>query len=61
MKTLDFRPRCEHCRHLIRGKIQEANFARYAPYCSFHCQEIARMTRTLHDVQTLRRSVGGVA
>ena len=41
--NLDLRPRCKRCRKLPRGKMQTENLKRYAPYCSFHCQEWARL------------------
>lgn len=40
--TLDTR-RCKRCRKIPRGRIQTENAKRYAPYCSFHCQEWARL------------------
>ena len=38
---LDLRPRCKRCGKLPRGKMQAENFKRYAPFCSYHCQEWA--------------------
>lgn len=35
--------RCERCNKLPRGKIKQENARRYAPYCSFHCQEWHRL------------------
>jgi hypothetical protein len=35
--------RCKRCQKLPRGKIKVANAERYAPYCSFHCQEWHRL------------------
>lgn len=35
--------RCKRCRKLPRGKLQKDNAQRYAPYCSYHCQEWARL------------------
>ncbi len=43
MKILDLRPRCKRCKKLPRGKMQRANYERYAPYCSYHCQEWAQL------------------
>ena len=40
---LDLRPRCKRCGKLPRGKMQAENFKRYAPYCSYHCQEWANL------------------
>ena len=40
---LDLRPRCKRCGKLPRGKMNTDNFKRYAPYCSFHCQEWANL------------------
>lgn len=42
MKVLDLRDRClrERCHKLIRkGKMAQANYQRYKPYCSYGCQE----------------------
>jgi hypothetical protein len=41
--TIDFRPTCKRCGKHPRGKMQEANFKRYAPFCSYHCQEWFRL------------------
>ena len=54
---LDLRPRCSNCGKLPRGKLQQANYQRYAPYCSFHCQESARMKRILRAVNDRRPEV----
>ena len=40
---LDLRPRCKRCGKMPRGKMQKENYERYAPYCSFHCQEWASL------------------
>ena len=61
MKTLDLRPWCKHCGKLIRGKVKEDYFANHPPYCSFHCQESARMARMLRDVRLVTRGRGGPA
>lgn len=37
--TLDLRQRCKRCKKMPRGKMQQANWDRYKPYCSYHCQE----------------------
>lgn len=45
-RILDLRPRCgrRRCNKLIRrGKRAQAEHERYTPYCSFHCQEWARL------------------
>lgn len=36
---LDLRPRCKRCGKAPRGKMQIANYERYKPFCTFHCQE----------------------
>lgn len=40
---LDLRDRCKRCRKLPRGKMQNENYKRYSPYCSFNCQEWANL------------------
>jgi hypothetical protein len=40
---LDLRIRCKRCRKIPRGKMQQANFERYDPFCSFHCAEWFRL------------------
>ena len=40
---LDLRPRCLRCKKIPHGKMKQANFERYKPYCSFHCQEWHRL------------------
>jgi hypothetical protein len=40
---LDLRPCCKRCRKIPRGKMQQANWDRYQPYCSYHCQEWHRL------------------
>lgn len=55
--TIDL-TRCKRCQKRPRGKLNQANFERYKPYCSFHCQEWGR----LEDAQAYlnaRYSVNG--
>jgi len=40
---IDVRERCQRCRKIPRGVLGKANFNRYSPYCSFHCQEWAKL------------------
>lgn len=43
---LDLRDRCtrQRCAQLIRkGKMAQANYQRYKPYCSYSCQEWHRL------------------
>lgn len=42
MTVLDLR-RCHRCRKIPRSKIGKENMKRYAPFCSYHCQEWARL------------------
>lgn len=39
----DFRDRCKRCRKLIKGKLRVAQYEQYKPYCSYHCQEWAKL------------------
>ena len=45
--------RCKRCRKIPRGKINQANAKRYAPYCSFSCQEWARLEDASAHVRSL--------
>lgn len=56
MKTLDLRPRCERCVKLIRGAMAEARYARYRPFCSFHCQEWTRLESAQRYINEMRTS-----
>src|ERR1700683_2741023 len=40
---IDPRPRCRRCHKIPRGKMAWGNWERYAPYCSYHCQEWGRL------------------
>lgn len=49
-RTLDLRARCarQRCNKLIRNSQQaQADYKRYAPYCSFHCKECDRVESSL--------------
>ena len=35
--------RCKRCQKIPRSKMAKENAKHYAPYCSFHCQEWARL------------------
>ncbi len=47
--------RCKRCQKIPRSKLAKENAKRYAPYCSFHCQEWAR----LEDVSPYVRNMPG--
>jgi hypothetical protein len=51
---IDLRPRCKRCHKLPRGKMQEENAKKYAPYCSFHCLEWANLENAQAYIKTLR-------
>lgn len=53
---LDLRPRCKYCRKIPRGKMNVANYERYKPYCSFHCQEWGRLQDAAAYLSTLRQA-----
>lgn len=36
---LNLRDRCQNCGKIPYGKLQEYNYKRYKPFCSFQCQE----------------------
>jgi len=52
---IDTRNRCKKCNRFIRGEMRLRSWALYQPYCSYHCQETARMSRQVAAV--LLRSV----
>ena len=45
--------RCKRCRKIPRGKMQQNTARIYAPYCSFHCQEWARLEDASEYVRNL--------
>ena len=51
---LDLRPRCRRCNKIPRGKMRLANWERYKPYCSYHCQEWARLESAQAYINRLR-------
>lgn len=51
---LDFRPRCKRCRKIPRGKARMAEFERYKPLCSFHCQEWDRVEGGMRRIRELQ-------
>jgi len=51
---LDFRPRCKCCNKIPRGKMRMAEWERYKPFCSYHCQEIYNMRQNLAYCASLR-------
>ena len=53
---IDLRPRCARCRKLPRGKLREAEFKRYAPFCSFHCQEWNRLEEAQRHLSNIIRA-----
>lgn len=55
--TLDLRDRCKRprCDKLIRkGKMAQANWQRYKPYCSYGCQEWHRLEQAAEYLERLR-------
>ena len=56
---IETRPRCNKCNRLIRGELRERNYAHYQPYCSFHCQETARMNRNIASLAKAEASKNG--
>jgi hypothetical protein len=58
MTALNEHLRCERhrCRKIPRGKLRLAERERYAPYCSFHCQEWARLEGAQAYVNRLRKT-----
>jgi hypothetical protein len=57
MAVLDLRARCErkNCNKLIRkGEAAQREFARYRPYCSYHCQEWGRLEGAMQHLRRLK-------
>ena len=60
MAVLDLRDRClrPKCHKLIRkGKLAQANYQRYQPYCSYGCQEWHKL-EAAQEYINMRRAVG---
>ena len=56
-KTLDLRDRCARaaCNKLIRkGQMAQAEYARYKPFCSYHCQQWAGIEAGRQRINELR-------
>ena len=51
-RVLDLR-RCHRCKKIPRGKIRIENAKRYAPFCSYHCQEWARLEAASEYVRNM--------
>lgn len=51
---LDLRLRCKRCRKIPRGEQRKRSFEQYAPYCSYHCQEWAKLEGAHRYLQTIR-------
>lgn len=57
--ALDLRSRCarQRCDKLIRkGQQAQAEFKRYSPFCSYHCQEWARLEGAQAVIDRFNRS-----
>lgn len=46
---VEHRPRCKRCGKLPRGKIAD----RYAPYCSYDCQQWHGLEQAMAHLKTL--------
>lgn len=53
MRTLDLRPRCKRCNKIPRGKQRQAEFEKYSPYCSYHCQQWGGLEDAQRYINTL--------
>jgi endogenous inhibitor of DNA gyrase (YacG/DUF329 family) len=51
--SLDLR-RCKRCGKMPRGKLRKAEMERHFPYCSYHCQEWARLEDAQEYINTLK-------
>lgn len=56
--TIDVRQRCARlrCNKLPRGKKQDAEYQRYAPYCSYHCQQWAQLEDAKRYLNSLEQA-----
>lgn len=46
--------RCERCNKAItKGKMAQDNYKRYAPYCSYHCQQWHQIELAKQHLATL--------
>lgn len=50
---LDLR-RCKRCGKIPQGRMQKQNSEMYDPYCSYHCQEWARLEDATEYIRTLK-------
>ena len=47
--------KCNHCRKVIRSKIEQENFRRYYPqFCSYQCQERERLAAAMEYLRELK-------
>jgi endogenous inhibitor of DNA gyrase (YacG/DUF329 family) len=49
--------RCPHCGKIPKVGWRVRNALHYQPYCSFKCQEDAKLRRQLLDVQRIRSEI----
>lgn len=48
--------KCARCGKVIRSKAARVSFVRYAPFCSFHCQEWASLEAAQRYLAERRRT-----
>lgn len=47
--------RCKRCNKRPRGKMAKQDFERYAPYCSYHCEQWAALENAVrHNIRNRR-------
>ena len=57
MSTLDLRIRCERCKKLIRKSAGAvAEYQRYKPFCSYHCQQWGALEDAQRRINSLKRA-----
>lgn len=48
--------KCARCGKAIRSKADKSSFVRYAPFCSYHCQEWASLEAAQRYLAERRRA-----
>ena len=52
--TIDLRDRCdrcERCNKIPKGELRKKEFEKYAPYCSYHCEQWFILEQALRRIK----------
>lgn len=53
-----FKLRCERCNKAIKkSKIAQVEYEKYKPYCSYHCQQWATLSKAKQHLNSLSESI----